>query len=338
MTQVTSRILSLSIVAALIAGCGGGSGGSASPAATGTSTPQTGNVALLMSDASSEDWATIGVKVLSIALVPQGGGNDVIVYTAPAPAPMVNLVDLDQIAEILGNVSVPVGTYSGAVLTVSGNAGDVLLTVAADPEAGFALPGGTTISPGQIQIQHTKGSGTSLTVPIDIDFATPLVVSATQSNALDLEFDLAHPAFIVGHVPPGAGTSLWSINFQGPVRHHPLHDLRRLVLRHAYGTVTAVAADGSALTVTKDYATLPVVTPETAVASTQTLQILADSTNGTLVYDVDGKTKAVVHDFSAESSWVGKYLRVAARYQQDGTLVATRVWASTSFNSGLAES
>ncbi len=81
-----------------------------------------------VSDASSEDWATIGVKVLSIALVPQGGGANVTVYTAPTPAPVVNLAELDQIAEILGNVSVPVGTYSGAVLTISANTGDVLLT------------------------------------------------------------------------------------------------------------------------------------------------------------------------------------------------------------------
>jgi len=78
---------------------------------------------MLLSDASSEDWATIGVKVLSIALVPQGGGSNVTVYTAPSTVPMVNLAELDQIAEILGNATVPAGTYTGAVLTVSANAG-----------------------------------------------------------------------------------------------------------------------------------------------------------------------------------------------------------------------
>ena len=75
---------------------------------------------MIISDASTEDWATIGVEVLSIALVPQGGGSNVTVYTAPSPAPTVNLAQLDQIAEILGNVSVPVGTYTGAVLTING--------------------------------------------------------------------------------------------------------------------------------------------------------------------------------------------------------------------------
>ena len=61
---------------------------------------------MLVSDASTEDWHTIGVKVLSIALVPQSGGSNVTVYTAPMAAPTVNLVQLDQIAEILGNSSV----------------------------------------------------------------------------------------------------------------------------------------------------------------------------------------------------------------------------------------
>src|ERR1700689_5137848 len=136
-----SRLLAISIAVAVLAACGGGgsSGGSMSSP---PSAPQSANVSMLVSDASTEDWATIGVKVLSIALVPQGGGTNVTVYTAPTMAPTINLAQLDQIAEILGNASVPVGTYTAAVLTVSANPGDVLLTVAADPEAGFiAAPG-----------------------------------------------------------------------------------------------------------------------------------------------------------------------------------------------------
>src|SRR5579872_790151 len=104
----------------------------------GGSTTSYGNVNTMVSDASTEDWATIGVKILSISLVPQGGGAPVNVYTAPNPAPIVNLVQLDQLAEILGNLSVPAGTYTSAQLTIGGNPGDVLLTVSADPETGFA--------------------------------------------------------------------------------------------------------------------------------------------------------------------------------------------------------
>jgi hypothetical protein len=328
-TSNTSRLLPASVAAAVLAACGGGSGSGSVPT---ISTPQSASVPLLLSDASTEDWATIGVKVLSIALVPQGGGSNVVVYTAPSPAPMVNLAQLDQIGEILGNVSVPVGTYTGAVLTVSGNASDIILTVSADPEAGFAASAGTSIAAGQIQVQHATGSGSSLTVPIDITFESPLVVSTTQNNALDLEFDLGHPAFIVGHVPPGAGGTLWAVNFDGPVHHHPLHSLSRLVLRHAYGSVQSIAADNGSITISREFPTIPTLSPETAVSTPQRLQILADAANGTLVYDLDAKTQTVVKDFSAEASLVGKSVRIAARYQENGTLIATRIWASSQFN------
>jgi hypothetical protein len=75
---------------ATLAACGGGGSGSA----TLTPTPMSGTMPLTISDASSDDWATIGVKLLSIALVPQGGGSAVTVWTAPTPAPYVNLEQL----------------------------------------------------------------------------------------------------------------------------------------------------------------------------------------------------------------------------------------------------
>jgi hypothetical protein len=63
------------------------------------------------------------------------------------------------------------------------------------------------------------------------------------------------------------------------------------------------------------------------------LQVLADATNGTIFYDLDAKTTTTITSFSAEASTlVGKYVRVAARYQENGTLVAVRVWASSTFN------
>src|SRR3984893_13622677 len=230
MASNKSRLLAISLASAVLAACDGGSGGSSMNPPP--SAPQSANVTMLISDASTEDWATIGVKVLSIALVPQGGGSNVAVYTAPTMAPTINLAQLDQIAEILGNASVPVGTYTAAVLEVSANPGDVLLTVAADPEAGFIAAPGSTIAPDQIQVQHTQGTAPNLTVPVKVNFENSLVVTAGQSNALDLEFDLALPAFLVGHVPPGVGNTLWAVNFDGPLRPRPLHDLSRLVLRH----------------------------------------------------------------------------------------------------------
>jgi hypothetical protein len=324
-------------IAATLAACGGGSSGysgsSGSTSGTGGGTVQTASVPMMISDDSADDWATIGVKVLSIALIPQGGGANVMVYTAPTPAPFVNLEQLDQLAEILGNATVPVGTYTGAVITVSGNPGDVLLTAAADPEVGFALAASSVVSSSNIHVVNTQGSGTDLTAPITVNFVSPLVVSTTSNTALDLEFDLSHPAFIIGHNPPGATATQWAINFSGPVRHHPLADLRRLVLRHTYGTVTAISADSSSITIDKDFPTLPAVSPETEVTGTQTLTIQADATNGTLFYDVDAKTVTTIDNFSSETGLTGKYVRIAARYQENGTLVATRIWASSTFNS-----
>ncbi|MBV8403093.1 MAG: DUF4382 domain-containing protein [Gammaproteobacteria bacterium] len=309
-----------------LAACGGG-GGSASNTPPGTMA----TMALTMSDASADDWACVGVRVLSIALVPAGGGSPVTVWSAPTPAPYVNLEQLDQLGEILGNVSVPVGTYSGALLTIAANPGDVVLTVAADPQSGFPLAGGTNVPADAIQIQGAKGSAGSLTVGVNITFDEPLTVSASTSNALDLEFDLAHPAFIVGHTPPAAaGATLWAVNFNGPVRRLAVPDIARLVLRHTYGTVSGV--DSDSLTITKDFAVYPATNPETAIAGTQSLTIDADATNGTIVYDLDAGTRTVVDNFSGESSLNGRYVRIAARYQENGTLVAVRVWASSEFS------
>jgi len=333
MLNQTIKLIIAASLAGSLAACGGGGAGGTGSAAASAGGKQTANVPLVVSDASSEDWATIGVKVLSISLTPQGGGNPVTVYTAPASAPMVNLEELDQLGEILGNASIPVGTYTGATLTVAGNQADVVLTVAADPEAGFGAAGGSTIDPANIHIQGTQGTSGNLTVPVKIAFDAPLVVSTTQTNALDLEFDLGHPAFIVGHTPPGGTDTRWAVNFNGPVHRHRVDDLTRLVLRHSYGSVTAISADGASLTMTKELPALPVVSPETGVATSQSLQILADATNGTVFYDVDARTSVTLKGFSSESALVGKFVRVAARYQADGTLVATRVWASSQFNS-----
>lgn len=314
-------------------GCGSGSsGGGGNP----NPQPQNGTVNLLLSDASTEDWATIGVKVLSISLTPQGGGSDVTVYTAPSPAPYVNLLQLDQLSEIIGNVPVQAGTYTAATITVSGNPGDVLLTASADPETGFAATAGLSIPSNQIQILGTKASAGSLTVPVKVTLDSPLVVTANQSNALDLEFDLAHPAFIVAHVPPsGGGTTMWAVNFNPCLRHRRIFDRTGLVLRHHYGTVTSVSSDNSTLTFDKDYPVYPPTNPETEITSSQTLSVLADSTNGTLYFDLDNsKNNATIKDFgSLASSIIGKYIRVAARYQVDGSLVAVRLYASSSFNS-----
>lgn len=326
-------ILCAALIAALSACGGGGSSPSASTSTGAAPTAQTSQMALIVSDSSADDWATIGVKILSISLTPQGGGAPVTVYTAPSAPPMINLEQLDQLGEVLGNVTVPVGTYSGATVTIGANPGDVDLVVSSEPESGFAGTAGETIPSSDIQIVGAQGAAGALTVPVDVTFDSALVVSATSSNALDLEFDLSHPAFIVAHDPPGATATRWAVNFVGPLRRRPISDITHLVLREMYGSVTAVASDGSSITITKEFPTLPVITPEVPVSNGESLQIEADSVNGTIFHDVDAGTRTTVTSFSSlASSLSGKYVRLTARYQENGTLVAVRMWASTDFN------
>ena len=304
---------------------GGGGGGQ-----------QSGNVNMIISDASTEDWATIGVKIVSISLVPQGGGSPVSVFTAGSTVPTINLVQLDQLGELLGTLSVPAGTYTAAILTVSANPGDVSLIVAADPETGFAGTPGATIPANQIQIQGATGTAPNKTVPVNVNFESPLTVAASTIASVDVEFDLAHPAFLVGHVPPSqGGQTIWAVNFnKGPVHHHPIRDITRLVLRHMYGTVTGVSSNDSSVTITRDFPVEPPTNPETDIATSQSLTILADANNGTLFYDVDAKTVVTIKNFSTVAAPLpNRFVRVAARYQADGSLVAVRMWAANAFNS-----
>lgn len=337
-SQFSRCLLGLVLAATpcLSVACGSGSSYS-SNGGGGGGTPQNGNVNMMVSDASTEDWAEIGAKILSVSLTPQGGGSPVTVYTAPSTVPTTNLVELDQLGDLLGSATVPAGTYTSAVLTVSANPGDVTLVVSADPEAGFAGTPGATIPSNQIQIQGATGSAGSKTVSVTVNLASPLVVTANQTTSLDVEFDLSHPAFLVGHVPPALGgqTTIWAVNFnKGPVRHHPLRDIARLVLRHMYGTVTGFSSDNASMTITRDFAVYPPTNPETAITSTLPLTIAVDGTNGTLFYDVDAKTVVTLKSFSSVASGLGgKFVRVAARYQSDGSLVAVRIWASSTFHS-----
>jgi hypothetical protein len=334
---MSSKLLRAAVCAGLVASlsaCGGASSSSDPGTSLGSASPtQTTQLPVIISDGPSDDWATVGVKILSISLTPQGGGSPVTVYTAPATPPVVNLEQLDQIGELLGNATIPVGTYSGATITIAANPGDVQLVVSAEPEAGFAGTPGEAIPSADIQIVGAQGASGSLTVPVNVAFDSPLVVATGSSNALDLEFDLAHPAFIVAHEPPGASVTQWAVNFAGPVRRRPVADIAHLVLREMYGTVTAVASDGSSITITKDLPTLPVVTPEAPVSTGQSLSIKVDATNGTIFYDVDAKTRTTIDSFSSQASTLaGKYVRLTARYQEDGSLTAVRVWASTDFD------
>ncbi len=343
-TPARAALSTLSLAAVLaLAACGGGGGGNSTSAPL--QGPESVLVPLAFSDASSEDWSAIQVTVTSVVFT-SASGNTANLLSAPVT---VNLEELDGLSEALGSANLTAGTiYTGAVLTLSANPGDVSLTVSGDPEAGFPEAPSTATTPdvipaSRIQIQGATGSAGSMTVSVPVKFATPFTApnpasstnpTPSSTGAIDIEFDLGHPAFIVGHAPVGGGATIWAVNFKGPVKHKPVDDLRHLVLRHLYGTVSTVSSDDTTLTITRDWPTLPLVSPETFTAGTGSVPITVDAANGTLFYDVDGKTHSTIHDFSSVAATLsaGKFVRVAARYQQDGTLVATRIWASATFD------
>ena len=309
-------------VLALALGCAGSSSSGDAPAS-----PATGTVAMSVSDASTEDWAVIGVKLLGIALTPQGGGTPQTILTAPAAtAPVLNLIQLDNLSDVLGNAQVPAGTYTQATLTLAANPGDVTLTAANSPAASFAGTPGATIPSYDIQIKPAPSGATgSLTTTITVPLAKPLVVTAGQTGNLDVEFILSHPAFIVDH-EPASGDTIWTVNFNKTVRHNLVAAPEQMVLRHLYGTVTQ--ATSSALTVTRDFASLPGIRTPTA----QVLQLGPDPVNGTQFYDLDTPLNSgPVTSFSAIGpGLVNRYIRAAVRFQ-GGTLVAARLWASATF-------
>ena len=211
----------------------------------------------------------------------------------------------------------------------------MLLTASADPESGFDVPAGTTVPCGQIAITGAQGSSGSMTVPLNINLKTPLTVTSSSSNALDLEFNLQDPALIVEHDPVNAANPMWAVNFNGPVRHRPWPDLSEILLRHLYGQVASVSSDNTTLMVNKAFAVRPVTNPETAaVVSTDTIPILCDAANGTIFLDLDnGNTRSTITDFSSVAKELpGLYVRIAAHYQVNGTLTATRILASSSFD------
>lgn len=325
------RVGLLAIIPLLLVGCSGNN----SSSSTTPSSSSTSQMSTMISDTPTNDWAEVGVRVLSIALKPQSGGTPVVVYN-PNPAAMINLIELDQIAEILNSVSVPPGTYTAATLTLSANPGDVALTASSEPDPGFAGTPGEIVPSTQIQIMGATGSVGSLTVPLNVTFVSPVTVTATQNSQIDFDFDLSNPAFIVAHPPVGGGMTLWAVNFTPALRHHPIFDVTRLVLRDLYGSfVSANSVNNvdTSITITRVFPVEPPVNPEQEMSSSQNLTIFADVNNGTLFYDMDAGTRSTITNFnSVASGLTGKFLRIAARYQSDGSLIAVRIWTSSSFN------
>jgi hypothetical protein len=290
---------------------------------------------IIASDGASRNWAKIAIRIQTVSLVPQSGSAPITLYTASPTAPPIDLKQLEGVGQLLGTVSVPAGRYTEAVVTVGANPGDVSLTSSEDPDSGFAAPLSAAIASRDIQIQDGRGSTGAMTVEVPVSLPAPYDVSASSrvQAPLQIKFSLEDPAFIQSQTPVTSDPTLWAVDFQGAVSGQSIADITELVLRQMYGTLVKVASDGKSIAITRDYPTQPVVTPETAVATTEPLTILADSGNGTEFYDIDAGTSMTASNFVALAGLTpGRFLRIAARYQSDGSLVATQIWASDRFS------
>ncbi len=258
---------------ALSLACGGGGSNAATP----TPLP-TGSASIILTDAPSDQWSAVEVVVTKVTLLDKANHNKEVVAFEGATA-KINLVDLDSVGELLATAQLPVGTYDALRVTI--DPASVTL-VKAD---------GTTVPSGQV---HVKGASVLVTL------STDLVVTANGSNAVQIDFDLGHPLFLV-QLPNGE----WVMNLQ--IRHRPnangMMGLRDLMFRHRRGTIASVGASSFVL----------------HTDSGNDLTVHVDS--GAWYFDADAKT---VGSFAGLAA--GKNALVKLRLQPDGSLWAVRVW------------
>ncbi|MBI3131085.1 MAG: DUF4382 domain-containing protein [Acidobacteria bacterium] len=275
----------------LFTACGGNKSSDGTPAAT-------GQVDFLVSDAPADSWSAVNVVLQKVALVPQGGGAPVVAYdsTAGGAPTSLNLVQLDDLADLLTSAHVPAGTYTKVLVQI--DPASVSLTDSQTPSHTYDVAGGN------VKVVGLPG--------FLVDLSAPLVVTEGQNAQVQLDFDLGHPLFILDRPGMGpGGTDLYLVNFERCVRHRPIPVLGSFLLRHLRGQVTAVS--GTSIAVATEHRGSKVIDVDTG--------------NGSLFYDLDqSPVTPVVSPSVPASLTVSKYVRVASRFQGSGKLTAVRVW------------
>jgi len=293
-------------LAALLA-CGAAASSLNSP--NNPSSTATGKVAVVITDCPSDQWAEIGVIVRSIALVPKGqaASTAVQVYDGSQDTVQTNLVDLDSLGSLLSKATLPEGTYDRVLVKIDAKPTTIILAPSLDASGNAQ----NAIPSSQIEVNGIQDGNGWVNLPL-IRLQADLQIVTGQTTAVQLDFDLSHPLFVVAHNEPG-GTTTYVLTFQ--VRHKPHVALHKLNLHHNLGQVTAIAADAKSFTL--------------RTLHQQDLSIQLDPTNGTLFFDLD--TPAGVPTILSVAPALlsaGKYAKVQTRFQNDGSLYAVRVWFS----------
>jgi hypothetical protein len=239
-----------------------------------------GSASIILTDAPSDQWSAIEVVVTKVTLLNKADHTKEVVAFQGATA-KINLVDLDSVGELLATAQLPVGTYDALRITI-------------DPASvNLVKADGTAVPSNQI---HVQGS------TVQVGLSSDLVVTAGGSNAVQLDFDLGHPLFLV-QLPDGS----WALNLQ--VKHRPnangMAGMAQLMFRHRRGTIASVTASTFVL--------------HTDAGNDLTVNVDA----GSWFFDADAKAVGSLAGLSA-----GKSALVSLRMQPDGSLWAVRVWYS----------
>lgn len=299
----------------LVLGCASSSKG------THTLPPSTGLVSVCMTSTGTEDWAEIDVKIVKLTLTPQGGGAPVTLL-APQGNPLpVNLALLGHATQFLGSVAAPVGTYAGATVTLASGSRDIALNVSSTPSPQFPQAAQTGVS--QLLI---AGAGGGSTLTLEVPLAVPLAVTTDKNVVLGLEWDTRRPGFLTGARVPRLDTVCWTVSFENALRQRVVSDPAGLALLPLRGTVYKTDPSLKSFQVSPTFragVSSPGFLP-------QLVGVSVDATAGTYFFDVDNGTRQVIKDLAAVGGALpGRMVGVSGTLQQDGTLVATRIWAGT---------
>ena len=280
--RLTTRTLSLLAVPALSAlalslACGGGTSGSSSAA---NPPVATGATSIILTDAPSDQWSAVNVVVTKVTLLNKADHTKEVVAFQGATA-SINLVDLDSVGELLATAQIPVGTYDAMRITI-------------DPTSVSLVKQDGTIVP-STQVHVAAGKDT-----VQVGLSADLVVTASGSNAVQIDFDLGHPLFLV-QLPNGE----WVMNLQ--VKHRPntngMMGMAQLMFRHRRGTITSVGT--SSFVMRTDHGT----------------DLTVNVGTGAWFFDADTR---ILGSFAGLAA--GKNVLVSLRMQPDGGLWLVRAW------------
>ena len=157
-------LLFLALMVALMINCGGGGGGSSAVSASGT-----GTVALYLTDSPADDYEHIWITITEVSLIPENGGETVVIFEDPAGVEkdLLALQDEESLFHVRRNV--PAGTYSKIRLDVSRirvEAKPGVTAVCADMEL-IKLPSGKIDLNPRAPFRVVPGGVLSITLDVD---------------------------------------------------------------------------------------------------------------------------------------------------------------------------